>query len=108
MFLSFDWIFTQKECKNETKKLMAKHRMFGAPNLHQSKKITQPLVVMVETFRMSDFTVSGPRHFKCHKMYIIMILGEQTCTPKSLWILSLTNLQQKKTAKMTNYTQYPK
>ena len=32
---------------------MTKHGMFGAPNLRQSKKITQPLVVMVETFRMS-------------------------------------------------------
>ena len=27
--------------------------MFGAPNLRQSKKITQPLVAMVGTFRMS-------------------------------------------------------
>ena len=26
-----------------------KHLMFGAPNLSQSKKFTQPLVVMVET-----------------------------------------------------------
>ena len=33
---------------------MTKHRMFGAPNIRKSKKITQPLVVMVETFRMSD------------------------------------------------------
>ena len=33
---------------------MTKHRMFGAPNLRQSKKnFTQPLVVMVDTFRMS-------------------------------------------------------
>ena len=32
---------------------MTKHRMFGAPKLRQSKKITQPLVVMVETFIMS-------------------------------------------------------
>ena len=32
---------------------MTKHRMFGAPNLRQSKNFTQPLVVMVETFRMS-------------------------------------------------------
>ena len=31
---------------------MRKQRMFGAPNLRQSKKITQPLVVMVETLRM--------------------------------------------------------
>ena len=28
--------------------------MFEAPNLRKLKKITQPLVVMVETFRMSD------------------------------------------------------
>ena len=33
---------------------MTKHRMFGAPNVRQSKKkFTHPLVVMVETFRMS-------------------------------------------------------
>ena len=34
-------------------KFMTKHPMIEAPNLRQSKKITQPLVVMVETFRMS-------------------------------------------------------
>ena len=39
-------------------KKMTKHRMFGAQNLHQSKKITQPLVVMVEIFRMSDVNVA--------------------------------------------------
>ena len=34
---------------------MTKHRMFGAPNLSQSKNFfTQPVVVMVETFRRSD------------------------------------------------------
>ena len=34
---------------------MTKHRMFGAPNLRQSKKkFTQPLFVMVETFRISE------------------------------------------------------
>ena len=33
---------------------MTKHRMFGAPNLRQSKEFAQPLVVMVETFRMSE------------------------------------------------------
>ena len=35
---------------------MTKHCMVGAPNLRQSKKKnTQPLVVMVDTFRMSAF-----------------------------------------------------
>ena len=33
---------------------MTKHRMFEAPNLRQLNFFTQPLVVMVETFRMSD------------------------------------------------------
>ena len=32
---------------------MTKNCIFGAPNLRQSKQITQPLVVMVETFKMS-------------------------------------------------------
>ena len=38
---------------SDKKRFMTKHLMFGAPNLSQSKKITQPLVVIVETFRMS-------------------------------------------------------
>ena len=38
---------------------MTKYRMFGAPNLPQSKKITQLLVVMVETFRMSGTSMTS-------------------------------------------------
>ena len=38
------------------KEFMTKQRMFGAPNLRHKKKNTQPLVVMVETFRMSAYT----------------------------------------------------
>ena len=37
---------------------MAKHRMFGAPNLACQKKIAQLLVVMVETFRMSEVDIN--------------------------------------------------
>ena len=40
------------------KKIMTKHSRFGAPKLSQSKKITHPLVAMVETFRMSDTELS--------------------------------------------------
>ena len=49
---------------------MTKPHVFGAPNLRQSKKFTQPLVVMVETFRMSveagDILTGAPtyRNFK--------------------------------------------
>ena len=41
--------------------------MFGAPNLRQSKKLTQPLVVMGETFRMVASSQNEPFIISPHR-----------------------------------------
>ena len=47
-----DFLHKKKSVKRR-QKITTKHRIFGAPDLVRSKKFTQPLVVMVETFRIS-------------------------------------------------------
>ena len=55
---SFAWIFTQKECKSEMKKNYDKTLYVWSTNFTPvKKKFTQPLLVMLETFRMSDYYI---------------------------------------------------
>ena len=46
-----------------------KHHIFGAKNLRQQENFTQPLVVMVETFRRSAINICTIR-FKHDKVFL--------------------------------------
>ena len=47
---------------------MAKHRMFEASKIRQSKKFTEPLAVMVKIFRMSAAHVHAREQPMCIHM----------------------------------------
>ena len=54
--------------------------MFGATNLYQPKNVTQPLVMMVETFRRSDIHIYIYFDAKEHKFKDFFLKQNSVCS----------------------------